>query len=187
MNNSPNCTANLVTSEAILHAPVEQRVHGLGQKCFITVKGTKKPWGNPRGKSPRALFPLPTRWQKVPTQAPTPEHPPARQVGARLGRAKPHLGPSCLIHQKLSNLGLFWHTRSHELLLHPKRCEKLKKLSALVPCRRGGGDRITSRSWTCCLARLRSSELAPQLKYLCLGSSQRQKGPSINLFSVRWS
>lgn len=81
MNNSLKCTASLVTSEAMLPASGEQGVRGWGDKGFVMVTGTKKPLG----KSPHALFPLPRRWQTVPTQAPAAQHPPSGQEGAWLG------------------------------------------------------------------------------------------------------
>lgn len=47
------------------------------------------------GKSP-ALFPLPTRWQPVPTQAPAPLHP--------TGGEKSHLGPNPVCRAPLGHL-----------------------------------------------------------------------------------
>lgn len=39
MNNSPKCTADVVTSGAMLRAPGEQRARGFGIKCFVMGKG----------------------------------------------------------------------------------------------------------------------------------------------------
>lgn len=45
MNNSPKCTADVVTSGVMLRALGEQRAHGFGIKCFVMGKGDSEALG----------------------------------------------------------------------------------------------------------------------------------------------